>query len=147
MHESMTEHGATYASDPLRLREARRWLSRLVLAAGFSPGEAHDLAVAFSEAAANVHRHAYEGRRDGRVDLRVTIDDACAVLILEHDGEPFDPSHYRPPDLKRASESGYGVYLISSLVDEVSFRRTSTGGSIVLVKHRSRPAVHARTKT
>jgi serine/threonine-protein kinase RsbW len=143
----MIEHGATYASDPLRLREARRWLSRLVLAAGFSPGAVHDLAVAFSEAAANVHRHAYGGRRDGRVALRVTIDDACAVLMLEHDGKPFDPSSYRPPDLKRASEGGYGVYLISSLVDEVSFQRTPTGGSIVLVKHRARPALHAQTET
>jgi len=147
VRESMTEHGATYASDPLRLRDARRWLSRLMLAAGFPPGAAHDLAVAFSEAAANVHRHAYGGRRDGRVGVRVTIDDACAVLTLEHDGAPFDPSGYRPPDLKRASESGYGLYLISSLVDEVSFQRTPTGGAIVLVKHRARPAVLAQTKT
>jgi anti-sigma regulatory factor (Ser/Thr protein kinase) len=143
----MIEHGATYASDPLRLREARRWLSRLVLASGFSPGAAHDLSVAFSEAAANIHRHAYGGRRDGRVGLRVAIDDACAVLTLEHDGTPFDPSCYRPPDLKRASEGGYGIYLIASLVDEVSFQRTPTGGAIVLVKHRTRPALHAQAKT
>jgi anti-sigma regulatory factor (Ser/Thr protein kinase) len=147
VRERAIEHGATYASDPLRLREARRWMSRLVLAAGFAPSAVHDLAVAFSEAAANVHRHAYAGRHDGRVALRVTIDDACVVLTLEHDGAPFDPSSYRPPDLKRATEGGYGVYLISSLVDEVSFRRTPTGGSIVLVKHRVRASLHAESKT
>jgi len=136
VREPAQEHGATYASDPLRLREARRWLARLVLDAGFTPGDAHDLSVAFSEAAANVHRHAYGGRRDGRVGVRVTIDGERAVLTLEHDGHPFDPASYAPPDLQRPSESGYGLYLISSLVDEVSFGGTATGGRIVLVKRR-----------
>src|ERR1700752_4164574 len=71
--EAMGEHHATLASDPLRLREARRWLVRLLLAAAFLPEEAHALAVAFGEACANVHRHSYGGRRDGRVDVAGAI--------------------------------------------------------------------------
>jgi serine/threonine-protein kinase RsbW len=139
--ERVHEHGAVMASDPLRLREARRWLARLVLEAGYTQGDAHDLAVAFAEACTNVHRHAYGGRHDGRVGLHVAIDDERVVLSLDHDGDAFEPAAYAPPDLNRPAESGYGLYLIRSLVDEVSFERTPSGGRVVLVKHKQLPAV------
>ena len=145
MPEIAREHRATLASDPLRLRKARRWLMRLVLDAGFPPGEAHDLALAFSEAAANIHRHAYGGRRDGRVDLRVTIDDERVVVAMEHDGLPFNPDRYTPPDLGRPSEGGYGLFLIASLVDQVSFEGAGCGGRVVLVKRKR--AVDLRVET
>jgi anti-sigma regulatory factor (Ser/Thr protein kinase) len=136
MRERASEHEATLASDPLQLREARRRLTRQVLEAGCGPGDAQDLAVAFSEACANVHRHAYGGRRDGRIGLQVVIDGERIVLTLEHDGKPFDPATYRPPDLDRPAESGYGLYLVAALVDETSFEPTPTGGRIVLIKRR-----------
>lgn len=143
MRKPAAESVATYVSDPLRLRDARHWLTRLVIEAGFTTRDAHDLAVAFSEAAANLHRHAYAGRRDGRVGVRLSIDDERAVLTLEHDGAPFDAGSYTPPDLRRPSENGYGLYLIGSLLDEVSFDDTATGGRIVLVKRRRPARVHA----
>lgn len=136
MRDIAREHRATLPSDPLRLREARQWLLRVVVDAGYSPRDAHDLTVAFSEAAANVHRHAYAGRRDGRVGLRVTIGTEQVVVVLEHDGLPFDPKGYGSPDLRWPSENGYGLYLISSLVDEVSFEGEGSGGRVVLIKRK-----------
>ena len=136
MRNVVREHGIAMASDPLRLRDARHWLARLVLEEGFETRDAHDLAVAFSEACANVHRHAYGGRRDGRIDLRVTIGADRVVVVLDHDGKPFDPTRYAPPDLRRPSENGYGLYLIASLVDEVSFEDSGSGERVVLVKRR-----------
>lgn len=133
-------HTMTLSSDPIRLREARRWVSRLTLEAGLEPAQGHDLSVAFSEVCANVHRHAYRGRRDGRVEIRVQIEDDRIVLTLDHQGERFDPREYRPPDLARPAESGYGMYLIERLVDDVSFEDRGLGGRVVLVKRR-RPAV------
>ncbi len=141
MRELVREHCATLSSDPLGLRKARRWLMRLVLEAGFTPEDAHCLGVAFSEACANVHRHAYGGRRDGRVALRVAVEDEQVVVVLAHDGAPFDPAGYAPPDLRRPSESGYGLYLITALVDEVSFEDTGSGGRVVLVKRKSNAEV------
>ena len=137
MRELAREHCATLSSDPLGLRKARRWIMRLVLEAGFTPRDAHDLGVAFSEACANVHRHAYRGRRDGRVGLCIAIEDERVVVALAHDGEPCDPARYAPPDLRRPSENGYGLYLIASCVDEVSFEGTDSGGRVVLVKRKS----------
>ena len=139
MRELLREHGATLSSDPLGLRNARRWLVRLVTRAGFTSRDAHDLGVAFGEACANVHRHAYRGRRDGRVELRIAIDHERVVVAVSHDGAPFHPSRFAPCDLRRPSENDYGQDLIASLVDEVSFEDTGTGGRVVLVK-RKHPA-------
>ena len=116
---------------------------RLVVEAGFTSRDAYDLGVAVSEACANVHRHAYRGRRDGRVELRVAIDHERVVVAVAHDGAPFDPSAYAPPDLGRPAESGYGHYLIASLVDEVSFEDTESGGRVVLVKRKTNAEVRA----
>lgn len=136
MRELARRHAATLPSDPLRLREARGWLVGLVLEEGFSREQAHDLAVAFSEACANVHRHAYQGRSDGRLSLAVTFDEERVVVALDHDGPPFAPERFAPPDLARPSEGGYGLYLIASLVDEVSFGDAGSGRRLVLVKSR-----------
>lgn len=143
MRDLTREHAATLASDPLQLRKARRWIARLLLEAGFEPGAAHDLAVAFSEACANVYRHAYGCRRDGRVEVRVDIDEYRVVVTVEHDGQPFDPAAYAPPDLRSPSENGYGLYLIASLVDDVSFDAAGSGGRVVLVKHRRAAGVRS----
>jgi serine/threonine-protein kinase RsbW len=128
----------TLPSDPLRLRDARRWLARLAVETGLASPDAHDLAVAFSEVCANVHRHAYAGRRDGRVELSVHVHGDAVVVTVDHQGARFDPRAYTPPDLGRAAEGGYGLYLISRLVDDVSFEDTERGGRVVLVKHRRR---------
>jgi len=123
------------------MRDVGRWLERLVLEAEFAPEDARSLAVAFGETCANVHRHAYGGSSDGRVEIRVAIDDERVVVTVTHEGAPFDPTAYEPPDLKRPSEAGYGVYLIQSLVDAVSFERGTSGGRIVLIKLKNRAAV------
>ena len=141
MPDRMREHRTRMSSDPLRFREARRWLVRSVLDAAFTPEDAHALAVAFGEACANVQRHSYAGRKDGRVDLHVAIGDDRVVVTLDHEGRPFDRTSYVPPDLRRPAESGYGIYLIASLVDDVSFAGTASGGRVVLVKRRSSASV------
>jgi len=58
------------------------------------------------------------------------------VVALDHDGLPFDPAQVMPPDLRRPSEGGYGLYLIASLVDEVSFGEAGSGRRLALVKRK-----------
>lgn len=141
----MGVHGLTLGSDPFVTREVRRWIERLVLESGFADSDARDLAVAFGETCANVHRHAYGGRCDGRVEIRIAIDDDKVVVTVKHDGKPFDPAAYASPDLRRLSESGYGVYLIKSLMDSVTFEGALSGGRIVLVKRKTPTAARGET--
>jgi len=136
--EARPRHELKLPSDPLRFREARRWLLGVARPAGLGARETHELAVALAEACANVYRHAYGGRRDGRLDLGLTIDEERVVLRLDHDGPSFDPARdYTPPDLERPAEGGYGIYLMSRLVDEVRYEDELGCGRIVLVKRRT----------
>ena len=137
MRDAGAVHVLTLWSDPARLRETRRLVARFALDAGFETGQAHELAVAFSEVCANVHRHAYGGRRDGRIDVRLTEDAERVVVVVVHEGMPFDPLQHAPVETKAPREGGYGLYLIARLVDEVSFECAGRGGRIVLVKRRS----------
>ena len=136
MREPRGGHELSLPSDPLRFREARRWLVGVARPAGLSLRETHELSVALAEACANVHRHAYGGRRDGRVDVHVSLEDDRIVVAVDHDGRRFEPRRYAPPDLGRPSESGYGLYLIAHLVDDVSYEDAAGGGRVVLVKRR-----------
>lgn len=124
-------------SDPMRFREARRWLVGIAAPAGLNGQEIHELAVALAEACANVHRHAYGGRRDGRLELGIAVEADRVEIRLEHDGPSFDPARdYTPPNLERPAEGGYGIYLMSRLVDEVRYEHEPGRARIVLIKRR-----------
>ena len=143
MPETVRLVAMTLPSEPARLREARRWIARLAQESGLEPGSCHELAVAFGEIASNIHRHAYAGRCDGRVELRVGLETDRVVVTILHEGSKFDSIRYVPPDLVRPAEGGYGIYLVTKLVDEVSFEESGASGRIVLVKRRRQAAVRS----
>jgi serine/threonine-protein kinase RsbW len=126
----------TIRSDPARFRDARLWISEIARRNGFTEAEAHELSLALNEACANAHAHAYEGRTDGRIDLRVEAASDRVRLTIRDYGVPFDPKTYAPPDLKQAREGGYGVYLIRKLMDRVEYQSTAAGTCVVMDKRR-----------
>lgn len=124
------------SSDPARFREARRLAYDAAHRAGLDAEAAHALAVAVSEVCANVHRHAYGGRLDERLDIRFVSEDGRVAVVVIHSGAGFDPERYVPPDLSRPAESGYGLFLVRRLVDSVRFEVGDGETRIVLVKER-----------
>jgi serine/threonine-protein kinase RsbW len=126
------------ASDPRRFGEARAWLAGLANAAGFDPGAIHDLSVALSEACANAHRHAYEGRTGGAIDIEAVWDGGAMRVAVRDYGVRFDPEAWRPPDLDDPVEGGYGVFLMRNVVDELRFRDAGDGMEVVMVKFSKR---------
>ena len=123
-------------SAPERFREVRSWLLARARAAGLGGNEAQDVALAVNEVCANIHRHAYAGKRDGRIDLSAEADAATASLRLtvRDYGVSFDVSSVPPPS-GEPQEGGYGVFLIRSLMDRVEFTNMGIGTRVVLVKN------------
>ncbi len=120
---------------------ARRWLVEHALAAGFPEEETRRLGLAISEACTNVIEHAYGGRAGYAIDLELDADAERLVVRIRDTGRPFDPSSYRPPDLSRAHESGYGVHLMRSIMDEVHYAPSPEGGTtltMVRLRQKSR---------
>ena len=136
MPETGTLEALTIQSDPARFREARLWIASIARRNGFTEADVHDLSLALNEACANAHVHAYGGRTDGKIDLRVEAGMDRVRLTIRDYGVPFDPSCYAPPELAQAREGGYGVYLITKLMDRVEYRRTGIGTCVVMDKSR-----------
>jgi serine/threonine-protein kinase RsbW len=64
-----------------------------------------DVALVVSEAVTNVVNHAYVGRDPGEVHVRLTLDGAEFVLVVEDDGNGLRPRHDSPG-------LGYGLALM-----------------------------------
>ena len=123
-------------SDPERIRDARSWLSEIARKAGFTDVQIHELALALSEACANVHRHAYAGRTEGRIDIQVEVETERLQLAVRDYGRSFDVRVHTPPTLDEPMEGGYGLYLMSRLMDAVHYDDMGVGTRVVMVKNR-----------
>jgi serine/threonine-protein kinase RsbW len=119
------------------LARARRWAGEYAAAGGFPSKDVHDLGLVVSEACANVIKHAYRGEPNHTIELHLAIDETRLVLSIRDQGEKFDLDGYQPPDLTEPHEGGYGVFIIRSLMDEVTYETAGEQGTtLTLVKYR-----------
>lgn len=92
--------------------------------------------LAAHETCTNIIDHAYEGREGRRIAATLTLGarPQRVVVELEDSGLPCDPDAIGDPDLSAPRESGYGMFLIRNLVDEVQYTRLTGGNRWRLVK-------------
>jgi serine/threonine-protein kinase RsbW len=82
----------------------------------------YQVQLAVHEACTNIVEHAYAGE-GGRILLIFSyIDETRRFLIQIRDsGKSFQLSGYQQPNLGEAQVSGYGLFLIHQLMDEVTY--------------------------
>jgi serine/threonine-protein kinase RsbW len=81
----------------------------------------NEMVTAFGEAFNNIVNHGYRGRRDGMLDVEAEMTADGMTLRLIDTGNKVDFNDVVPPDLDSMPESGMGVFMIHSLVDEVQY--------------------------
>jgi len=111
--------------------------------AGFEDDDQHRISMAVREAAVNavLHGNAYDPNKKMRVSfenngesLIITIADEGKGLHEEDIPDPLSPENL-------LKQSGRGIFLIRSFMDEVRFRVLEPGTEVTLVKHfRGEPA-------
>jgi serine/threonine-protein kinase RsbW len=87
----------------------------------------YNVQLATHEACTNIIRHAYDGTADGRIEIVLTLQFAqppCLAVDLYDTGRPFDKDAYKPPNLAKVQEYGYGLFLIRNLMDSVTYTPT-----------------------
>jgi len=107
------------------LDEIREFVGNIARQGGFSDKDVYNIQLATDEAASNIIEHAYEGVKDGILELSCgMLEDAIKVVLTDH-GAPFDPGSIPMPDLKAdLSErkiGGLGIFLMRKLMDEVHY--------------------------
>lgn len=119
-----------------RLCEIRRAVDTTALDAGFSAERRAELVLAVDEAAANVVRHAYKGEGGGTITLRIERLGERLRFMLQDEGEPVDPSLFKPLKLDESRVGGLGLHLIDTIMDTWDLRAPEDGRGNLLVMSR-----------
>ncbi len=95
----------------------------------------YNLELAIQEVAVNIVNHAYAGQ-EGRIQMRLQLVEQPPQLTLWfHDtGASFDPTVVPAPRLGELQEHGFGLFLVSELMDEVEYQASAGGNCWTLVK-------------
>jgi serine/threonine-protein kinase RsbW len=97
----------------------------------------YNLQLAVHEVCTNIVDHAYAGRDGGRIALAFTVaaDPRRLIVELRDTGRAFDLAEVPDPDLDNAQVRGYGLFLVHSLMDEVSYQALPGGNCWRLIKN------------
>ena len=95
------------------------------------PGLGVQVLSAYNEAFNNLALHAYD-QQDGSVELLLEVDAAQLALVLRDRGQSFDFDAVGAPDLHALPESGLGIFIIRSFMNEVRYEPKIDGETNVL---------------
>jgi len=128
-------------SNPLYLSGVREFVSGVAKRLGFTEVNCSQLALAVDEAMANVIRHGYDARVDGKIWIEVTHQgDAKSGLmmkiVIEDEAKQVDPCTIKSRDLEDIRPGGLGVHIIKEVMDEARYekRECNCGMRLTLVK-------------
>jgi len=127
-------------SDASQLGRMRAWLWTQLVGQALPLEDCSAFLVAVGEICNNVIKHAYGGESGRPIMLALHVLPDRFVVDVEDEGTPYDPRGYMPPDLDTVPESGMGLFLVRSSVDEVAFDTARPRGTRwTLVKYRAKP--------
>jgi serine/threonine-protein kinase RsbW len=100
----------------------------------FSDDRVEDLKTAVAEACTNAIEHGNKMDASTKVGITLTVADGHLRVEIQDQGSGLGA--VRAPDLESqitgtAEPGGWGIFLIKSLMDEVSFESTPQGGNVV----------------
>jgi serine/threonine-protein kinase RsbW len=76
---------------------------------------------AVGEAYNNIVLHGYAGRETGAVRMQIENCSEWMRVTIKDSGASFDPAEAVPPHLEELPESGLGIFIMRSFVDEITY--------------------------
>jgi anti-sigma regulatory factor (Ser/Thr protein kinase) len=110
-----------FAAEAGRLREVRQQVMDAAGRAGLAAEPAAEIALAISEACANIIEHGYGGRAGEAIVLTVDREPGRLVFVLEDDAPRIDPAKIVSRDLADLRPGGLGVRFMREIMSEVSY--------------------------
>jgi len=99
------------------------------------------LQLAVDEACANIISHNYKDKNDKIIIIEINSDDEKVSIIIEDEGDKFNPLNISDPNLKEHLQEyrkgGLGIYLMRKLVDEIVYHYVKRkGNKLELIKYK-----------
>ncbi len=107
---------------------------------GFSDDDVSKITLAVDEACTNIIKHAYKYAGDYPIHLRLKARNNTFEIMIEDHGMPFEPDSVKMPDMKEHiksyNRSGFGMYLMKSLMDKVEYKiQPGIMNKVILTKY------------
>ena len=136
---AMTEQRVSYTLDSSleTIDNAEEMATRIATDLGFADDEIMQISMAVREAAVNavLHGNAYDPGK--KVTMAFDTGDQGLTITVRDQGKGLDvdsiPDPLAPENLLK--QSGRGIFLMRSLMDEVVIKASDTGTEIKLTKH------------
>lgn len=94
---------------------------------GFSMDDIEDMKVAVSEACTNAVKHS----EDNKVNIKFNLLENRIEIEIKDNGKGYDVSSIDTPDLSNPKENGLGLFIIQTLMDEVSIESKGNQGTTI----------------
>jgi len=99
----------------------------------------YDVQLAVDEACTNIITHGYADMDPGSVILDLELESDELTLSLTDFGHSFEPDNMPVPDIDASIEErelgGFGLFFINQSMDEVDYRVTEDGNTMILTKY------------
>ena len=115
------------ASNPQYVSVIRLTTSGIANKIGFCLGEIEDIKVAVSEACTNAIKHSL----DNKFSVEYTIFENGLTITIIDSGKGYDVDSIDVPNLEEPKESGLGLFIIQSLMDEVEIKSNINYGTVI----------------
>ena len=135
----MTEKRVSYTLDSTldSVDKAEEAAAKLAAGAGFSDEDRYRIAIAVREAAVNAVLHGNGSNPQKKMTVSYENTGESLVITIADQGNGLDPKNIPDPLAPEnlLKQSGRGIFLIRSFMDEVRFRALEPGTEITLIKH------------
>lgn len=121
---------ANFTADLSELSKVRNYIHNLCInSVGDTERLSELLQLAIDEAFCNVVHHGYKNNKKGSIIIKGIVDAEGITIEIADQGEVYDPSRFKTPNLNEYKENGYGLFLINKIADSVVYiEKKSEGG-------------------
>ena len=123
------------AGNPESLSAIRSWLEVFLRRRCIPDATVADMLAAVTEVCTNVVKHGYKADNVGEIELEVVVSSDTIEITITDAAPSFVPEAEALLPKHRLAEGGYGMFLVQSLMDEVTYASLGeTGNRVRLVK-------------
>lgn len=121
-----------------RMEKVERYIEKIAKKMNFSEGERDNLAIAVTEAVSNAITHGNKKDKKKKVIIRCRLSPDKLTVYVKDEGKGFDLNKITNPlDPKNIlKETGRGIFILRSLMDEVDFKFSEDGTEVKMVKYK-----------
>ena len=115
------------ASNPQYVSIVRLTTSGIANKVGFCLDDIEGMKVAVSEACTNAIKHSL----DNKFSVEYTIFENGSTITIIDSGKGYDVDSIDVPNLEEPKESGLGLFIIQSLMDELEIKSNINYGTVI----------------